>query len=100
MENKTGRELSSLYSGKILFSGKCEICKCFKVLPEEENFMYKKYLCSVKEGDSYCDFIQESLDKIQVIVDSENIEDEEDRREYLTRMLDGIRSKYENTRNS
>ena len=96
MENRTR---SRLYSSTILFPGKCEICKCFEVLPEE-NFMHHKYLCSVKEGDSCCDFIQERYDIEEVIIESDYIKNGEDRSEYITRMIDGIRSKYKNTRNS
>ena len=63
MESKEVIILSNKFSNTILSPGKCETCKCFTDLTNDENAIYK-YNCLVKEGDTFCNTIQNVINSL------------------------------------
>ncbi|GMO37659.1 MAG: hypothetical protein Ta2F_13890 [Termitinemataceae bacterium] len=64
MENES-KILLQIHSNKIVRAEQCKNCKCFKIETDSKKDL--KYHCIVKEGDSFCDFVQKVLNKIMVV---------------------------------
>jgi hypothetical protein len=83
-----GKLLITSFLTDILFPNKCETCKCFEVISEnDKNYKFHelcchKYICTINEGDNYCDYMQERIDFIKGVEKVESIEDFEERKKY------------------
>lgn len=83
--------LVQYFSNNIFFPDKCLNCNCFTAITETHK-AYKilnyKYHCLVKEGDTYCDFIQKDLDFVKGLDKIEGIEYLEERKKSRIEFLE------------